>query len=289
MKKTKRAPIIGVIWKTVFNAFKKDPVILAPFCISGALKLVGLLIVFLLIFFPLSIVFGPIIKTLWGEQFLHYPFNFLLMPKLFYYVQIGVYVLLDGLLSAMAVWMVAQANDGKRPNLKKALKAVFPKYLALLGFLLSVFLIVRFISYGENFLIWKSMKFKLTEALLRKGLMDSAKVFLNFFIIVLIETAFAFVIPFLVLEKRGFFKAIGGSFGLARRLFLAAFTLIIVPTFISLPISLLKTGLPILMDKTLPEITFVVLGLGVLVTVAIDSIVTASLAFLFLLKKELGA
>jgi len=288
MKKPKKTPIIGVIWKVAFNALKSNPIIILPFCISGVLKLLGLVFIFISIFYPLSLVFAPIIKTLWGEAYLHYPFNFNLMPKLFYYAQVSVYVLMDGLLSGIAVWMIFRVNEGKKPVFSEALKKVFPKYIILVGFLLTVFLIVYMISFGENFAIMKLLRFKFMTILLKRGLLDFIKIFLNFFIIVLIETLFAFVIPFVVLKGRGFFKAIGGSLSLAKKLFFTVFILIIIPTTISLPISLLKAGLPALIAKTLPEITFLVLGAGVILTVFIDWIVTTSLALLFLLRKDLG-
>ncbi|MBU1933361.1 MAG: hypothetical protein KKC66_05625 [Candidatus Omnitrophica bacterium] len=288
MNKIKRAPVIGVIWKVTFDSLKKNPVIWIPFCISGILKLFGLAVIFLSIFYPLSIVFAPIIKTLWGEAFLHYPFNFSLMPKLFYYVQIAVYIFLDGLLSGMAVWMVYQANEGKKPTLLDSLKKVLPKYVTLTAFLLTIYLIVYFISYGENLALMKSIKFKAVAFLMNKGLLQFINVFVNFFIILLIETVAAFVIPFVVLEDKRYFKGLAGSFGLVKRVFFSAFILIAIPTLISLPFSLLKAGFPALINKTLPEITFLVLGLSVVVTIFIDCVVTTSLAFLFLLRKELA-
>ena len=97
---------------------------------------------------------------------------------------------------------------------------------------------------------------------------------------------FSFAMPFAVLEDKRFFKALLGSLSLVKRLFLAVFILIAIPTLVTLPFSLLKTGLPALMDKTLPEITLLVLGLSVIVTVFIDCIVTVSLTLLFLSKDQ---
>ncbi len=288
MKNTKKVSIIGVIWRVAFNALKNHPVILIPFCISGILKLLGLLIIFLSIFYPLSIVCAPIIKTLWGETFLHYPFNFNLMPKVFYYVQIAIYIFIDGLLSGMAVWMVFQSNEGRRPQVLESFKKVFPKYVILASFLLTIFLIMHFISQAENLVILRLLKLKFVALLANTGMLNFIKVFFNFFVIVLIETGFAFVIPFVVLGNRRFFKAIAGSFLLVKKVFPATFVLIVVPTLITLPFSLLKTGLPVLMNKTLPEITFLVLGLSVVVIVFVDCIVTTSLAFLYLSRKDLG-
>ena len=284
-----KTPIIGTIWKVAFNTLKNNPVILLVFALSGILKLICLSVIFLSIFYPLSIVFGPIIKTLWGEAFLHYPFNFSLMPKLFYYSQITVYIFIDSLLSGMAIWMVFQANEGKKPKLIDSLKKALSKYVTLAGFLAAIFLIVYLVNYGEKLLIFKSVKLKFMASMIDSGMLDFALVFLNFFIILFVEMIFAFAMPFAVLEDKRFFKALGGSLILAKKLFLTVFILIAVPTLTLLPFSLLKTGLSALVDKTLPEITLLVLGLSVIVTVFIDSIVTVSLTLLFLLKKEIAS
>ena len=287
MEDTKKVPLVGTIWNVAFNTLKNNPVILLVFALSGILKLICLLVIFLSIFYPLSIVFGPIIKTLWGGMFLHYPFNFSLMPKLFYYSQITVYIFIDSLLSGTAIWMAFQANEGKKPKLLEALKKVLSKYVTLAGFLLAIFLVVWLVYYGEKLLIFKLAKLKFMASLIKTGMLDFALVFVNFFIIILVEMIFSFAMPFAVLEDKRFFKAVWASLTLAKKLFLSTFILIFIPTLVTLPFSLLKTGLSALMDKTIPEITLLVLGLSVIVTVFIDCIVTVSLTLLFLLKKDL--
>lgn len=284
-----KIPLIGTIWKVAFNTLKNNPVILLPFVLSGILKLICLSVILLSIFYPLSIVFAPIIKTLWGEMFLHYPFNFNLMPRLFYYSWIPVYIFIDSLLSGMAIWMVFQANEGKKPKLIESLKKALSKYVTLAGFLMAIFLIVYLVNYGEKLLVFKSVKLKFMASMINSGMLDFALVFLNFFIILFIELLFAFAMQFAVLEDKGFFKAIWASLTLAKRLFFSVFILIAVPTIVLLPFSLLKTGLSALVDKTLPEITLLVLGLSVIVAVFIDAIVTVSLTLLFLLKKEIAS
>lgn len=220
-------------------------------------------------------------------MFLHYPLNFTLMPRLFYYSQITVYIFIDSLLSGMAIWMVFQANEGRKPKLMEALKKAASKYVTLAGFLLAIFLVVYLVNYGEKLLVFKLAKLEFITSMIKTGMLDFILVFFNFFIILLVEMIFAFAMPFAVLEDKRFFKAVWASLTLAKRLFLSVFILIAVPTLVSLPFSLLRTGLSALMDKTLPEITLLVLGLSVIVTVFIDCIVTVSLALLFLLKKDL--
>ncbi|MBU1854027.1 MAG: hypothetical protein KJ957_08315 [Candidatus Omnitrophica bacterium] len=287
MKDTKKVSIIGIIWKKTSDTLKNNPVIFIPFCISGVIKLFGLLTVFLSIFPPLSVVFAPIIKTLWGEAYLHYPFNFTLMPNLFNYVQIAVYIFMDGLLTGIAVWMICQVNEGKRANLLISIKRVVPKYCTLTAFLFTMFLIMRLIFSVENFMILKLLKMGFFVSFLEKDSLDFIRVYFNFLIVLIIQAGFAFVIPFAILENRNFFKSISESFSLAKRFIRTILILIVLPMSLSLPVSLLETRLPVLMDKTFPEITFLMLAMGVILVVFIDYIVTASLTALFLLRKGL--
>lgn len=289
MENTKKAPLVGTIWNVAFNTLKNNPVILLVFALSGILKLICLSVIFLSIFYPLSIVFGPIIKTLWGEMFLHYPFNFSLIPRLFYYGEITAYIFIDSLLSGMAIWMIFQANEARKPKLLEALKKALSKYVTLAGFLVAIFLIVSFVYYGEKLLIFKLEKLRFMASLIKTGMLDFVLVFLNFFIILFVEMLFAFAMPFAILEDKRFFKAFLGSLSLLKRFFLATFILIFIPTLVALPFSLLKIGLPALMDKTMPEITLLVLGLSVVVAVFIDCIVTVSLTLLFLSRKEIAS
>ncbi|MFC1667449.1 hypothetical protein ACFL0P_06290 [Candidatus Omnitrophota bacterium] len=288
MKNAKKSPLVRVIWELVLDALKANPVILVPFFISGILKLLCLLVIFLSIFPPLSVIFAPLIRALWGEGFLHYPFNFYLMPKIFYYAHIAVYILLDGLMSGIAVWMVHQTKENKKPRFSSSLRNVLPHYVTLAVFLSFIFMIVYFINFSEGLLIPKLLKLKFVTKLQQEGILNFLIVFLNFFLFILIETLFAFVIPFVVLEGKKFFGALKGSLVLVKKLFFATFGLIVTPTLLLLPFSLLKSGLPILIDKTLPEITFLVLGGSVVATILIDCVVTTSLAFLFLSRKDLN-
>ena len=288
-KSQKKAPVIGVIWKVVFSALQKHPSIAIPFYISGGVKLFGIAVIFFSIFYPLSIVFGPIIKTLYGEAFLHYPFNFVLIPKLFYYVQIATYIFLEGFLTSMAVWMVFRVNEGKKPDLRESAAKALPKYIAVMALLASIFIIVFLLNYAEMFVIKRFlMKFKFMEVLVKQNLLEFILICVNFFIVALLESVLAFAIPFIVLENKKFFKAIGSSFSLAARNFGSVFILILTPTFFVLPLTLLGAGLPILTNNTFPEITFIVLGGSVIVGFLADCMVTLSLTFLFLSKRDEG-
>ena len=112
--KTSTSNNLAVLLSGAANIIKAHPHILYPLCLYAFLQLFVLEILYFSPRFPLSAFFGPLITTLWGGTFLHYPFNFILLPKLFYYIQVPLYLFLGAFLSATAVTFIAAVNDEKK-------------------------------------------------------------------------------------------------------------------------------------------------------------------------------
>ncbi len=62
--------------------------LLIPFIILFIVDIILISVLYLSPRYPLSVLFAPPIRKLWGSQFLHYPMNFMLLPKLFYYARL---------------------------------------------------------------------------------------------------------------------------------------------------------------------------------------------------------
>ncbi len=71
------------IYRQVFLLLKKDPTFLALYIISGVLDLAALIFLFLAPFAPVSYILAPVIRAFWSDVYLHYPQNFVLLPKLY--------------------------------------------------------------------------------------------------------------------------------------------------------------------------------------------------------------
>ena len=76
--------IIGDVWKEVGRIVAKRPTVALPFLIAGLINAIALYILYLAPQHPVSALLAPPIRVYFGEQFLHYPANFLLLPRLFY-------------------------------------------------------------------------------------------------------------------------------------------------------------------------------------------------------------
>jgi len=70
------------LYLTVLQLVKSRPKLFMPFIIFAVIDLSFLLIIYVVSQQPFNAVLTPPIKAFWGEKFLHYPYNFLLIPKL---------------------------------------------------------------------------------------------------------------------------------------------------------------------------------------------------------------
>ena len=62
--------------------------------------------------------------------------------------------------------------------------------------------------------------------------------------------------------------------------------LVVIPALFYIPVMLLRKNLIALMNRFSPEIALIVVGLGIVVSILIDCIVTCSTTILFLNKGE---
>lgn len=288
MKPQKSRLPVAKIFNSTFEGFKKNPSLFLPFLIFSLVELISLFILFLAPRMPLKIFFGPIIKTFWGESFLHYPANFFLLPKLASFARMGLAILIGSLLTGMAVGMVSDFHANKRINLKNSFRLAFKNYV-------SLFIIV-FIFTASFYFLTKILTILLikyftghSRLLFLKADIWLGPIFtvLSFILAIFIQAIFVYAIPLLIIGKEKTFAAIIKSFVLFKKLFLPTVILITLPMLLFIPLTVISYNNTILMDKFFPEITLWVLALTTLVTsLAIDSVITVSTTLLYLEKER---
>lgn len=123
--------IIKKVYNTTVNSLKNHPAIFLPFLIFAILEFAALVFFYLTPRMPLRVIFGPIIRTFWGERFLHYPLNFLLLPKLASLSRMVLSVIFSSLLTGMAVAIILDIYNKKHVKLEAAFKSALKRYLDL--------------------------------------------------------------------------------------------------------------------------------------------------------------
>lgn len=262
------------IWKMTLGYFKAAPNIFIPFFVIGVFDVFLLLLIYLAPQRPLSIILAPPIRAFWGEQFLHYPVNLLLIPRLFNYAHTVSTAIIGVLMTGLAVGMLSEAKEGSRPGVLVNLIRSVKRYLTLIA--------VWLITFGLMTIIFKVPQFlHLKQTALSTGL------YVGFLFALLIEVIFIYTIPVVMLEKKKLWPAIKKGLSFSKSKFLPTLILIIFPTLIYIPLTLLGGRLPFLMNRLFPEVVLIFMGLGIIVSLIVDCLITCSTTVLFL--NETGA
>ena len=274
--------IVKSTWKLTFKTLCEHPRILFPFFITVLAE-----VFFLSAFYyaprpPLVAVLGPPIKKFFGEVYLHYPVNFALLPTLFYYGQIFVWLTVGVCMLGVTVSMINQVHEGRPcPSIIGSLNRALRRYPSLFLFALLIFLLSLASFRIPRYLI---MKFYF----LPRGKFFSLQAFffISFFVAIAFESLLAYGIPSIIIERRSFIGALKRTFSLCRGMFVPTFILIVSPRLLDLMMAFLKQKLPFIMVKTFPDITLFILGLGIAITFITDLLVIACITNLFLVKKD---
>lgn len=269
---------------------KTHPIIFIPFLIFAAVEALALTFIYLIPRQPLVIVFGPIIRTFWDEQYLHYPLNFILLPKLASSSRMALSVILGSLLTGIAVFLTAAAAEKKALKFSPALKTVAKKYLALFiivfvmaaGFhfaskLLFIFLIKYFSAGGHSRLLFITANLWLGPVYAT----------ISFILGLIIQSALIYAVPALVIDNKKLLPALGVSLKFFGRFLLPTLIMVGVPMLLYIPLMVVNMNTTLLILKFFPEAVLLVLFLEIIVTsLVIDPLATLATTLYYLDKKK---
>jgi hypothetical protein len=153
---------------------------------------------------------------------------------------------------------------------KTLIKNAFERYLSFFAFGVIVIVFMILLKRVEV-AVFKLSPFILTLVLFLSN--------------VILQTFLVLVIPIIVIKKKSLFKALGSSIVLGFRNFLSVFILIFLPFLVYLPITLLKTATPKLIDKTFPEISLYIAVAGIFLAAFAECFIMVC-ASQFLLDKD---
>jgi|CXWL01.1.fsa_nt_gi hypothetical protein len=266
----------------------QNPVILFP---TASLAFIQLFILEILYFspqYPLAYFFGPLIRSVWSEEYLHYPQNLMLLPKIFYYAQIIIYLLIGSMLLALSSKIVAILNEHPKVNIKVAFAETMRLYVHI--FCASLISYILFQVFANSYahlveIIIKLKPFGKTMSFWDKTLLWTVPYF-QFLSGILASTLIVYVIPIIVHEKKKIFSALIENFKILLHTFPTTLLIVGLPTLLYLPILALRNNIPFLMDTLGPEVQIIVIIIGLFVTMGIDLMIIVSATTLYLFVKE---
>ncbi len=261
------------------RALKGDPAVFLPFLIFAGIEFISLIGLYLAPQAPFRSVLGPIITTFWGKQYLHYPGNFFLLPKLANLARMVLSVVVGSLLTGIAVALLY-----KKPVLTALRK--YAHFLVVIFLLLFIFymtnrqihiFLVKYFSAGHKNLLMVGANMWL----------GPVSIAISQLLALIMQSLLAYAIPVLILTDAKFPGAIGRSVVCFFRNPLITLCLVGFPMLIALPLIFINYNSVFLMDTFMPEIVLWVGVLGVVInSLVIDPLVTLSTAAFYVEKES---
>ena len=269
------------------NALVANKEIAFPYLIICFIQLLTLELLNCVHRFPFDLFFAPIIRKFFGEIYLHYPFNFTLLPKLFQPVEIALYIFISIYFIAVSILAVVELNSGKKVvHFGSLMKRVLSSYISLILAALLIFgtIILFFKLFGQVYnraiLIQASSGIKfIVKAVIIYGA-PFIYLSLNAFATVL----FAYVVPVIIIDKKKIFSAIWINFKILFSSPWFTFCVVAIPYLFLIPMLILKQIN--FLGGIFPEIKFWFLVIDIIIMVAIDAVVYTALTIFYLLKRE---
>ncbi len=271
-------------WEKTFFLLRTRRMLILPFAIITGLEIITIAALFFLIQPPLVKYIAPVVLRFWGEQFLHYPFNLLLISKFFYYAQMGLAVILGTFMSGVTISAVRQYTLTRNNTflLGQGAKQALLKFVHLLIITLIVVCLVQLIYSLEQKVLFKIMARERNFLGIAKDLWVIIGTCAAGVTSGLVQVLFAFAQTIVIVDNKNFLSALMRNFKFIAGNFFTAIMLVLLPLLVYLPVALLKADLFKLMNQTIPEVLFVVLGAGVVLGLLINVVITVSVTIAYL-------
>jgi hypothetical protein len=277
------------VFSTVILTFISQPRILIPFLIFTGLELMAIFVLFLAPRMPLRLIFASPIQTFWGEGYLHYPANFLLLPKLSSLARMALSVFFSSLLTGVSIHAYAEYCRSKKVRLANSLKVALRKYASLVCMVALVTIIFYICSKLITILLARYFLGGHTKLLfIPAGIwMGPLQTVFNMAAAMLIQSAFIYALPYIVIDDVRLVKSIFYSLLLCKKMFLRTILLVGLPMLLYLPTIVLTSQSVFLINNLFPEsILLVLLGGAIVSSCIIDPLSTISITHVFLNQKK---
>ncbi|MBN2483170.1 MAG: hypothetical protein JXD21_03055 [Candidatus Omnitrophica bacterium] len=266
--------VVFKTWRDTWRIIRKQPVVFLPFIISGAVSLLVLYILFLAPQRPIAYLLAPPIRAIAGEKFLHYPFNFVLLPNLFRLGDLAVSAFLGMLMSAVSVGMVADVYSRRTPSFLISLIVGFKRYFALV--------LLWIISFG---IIAVVMKFLPHLFNLQARLGKSAFVAVSLCVSIVVQSLFVYMLPILIIDRKKLWGAFLENIRMLLSRLVPTVILVALPSLLYVPMLILKSYASLFARTGFPESVLIILAVGVIAALVIDYWITISITVYFLKNK----
>lgn len=276
-------------WTYLYNAVSVitgNKIVLFPFFVLALLQVLILEILYFIPRYPLVNFLGPVISKTLGAQFLHYPYNLVILPKIFYQVNIPVFILLNSFFTIMGISIINQLNVGEKASIKKAIKDSFSAYIFAVVFFALFYFLVDKSAMAYQLLINRAQEIQSTQGIffVIKKIVLGGGVFFSLFSSVIFTVIFAYILPAMVVDKKKILGSVIKNFKVLWGSLFFTFGIVFFPALLSALMLVSRVSLPV--DFAVPELRVAFLVLNIFVTMIVEVVTYTALTMYYLVKKE---
>lgn len=258
-------------WIDAIETMVSKPVVLMPFIFIAFFEFVALEILSFSARPPVSTVLSPIVRKFFGERFVHYPGDMIILPTLFYYVQVAIYIVAGVFLISISAQIYRNIKQGlplKADALVKNSIRRYGSYILYGVLIIALMVLARNLS---GIVLGKGFRFLARHHLVIAPQVISAVSMITLFVFSFLMQVFLLMaIPIMALQKKSFLRAVGSSVVAGFKNFITLGALFSAPFLLYLPVVILKGYSLIIIGKTFPEMNIVITAAGILLSVFID-------------------
>lgn len=277
-----------VLLQLSFNTLTSHPVLLFPFSILAFVQFFVLELLYFVPRYPLVLFFGPILKKMGGETFLHYPNNYALLSKWFHGLQIPIYIFLTSFILGTVIGLVYLLDSKKEVTLQKAFQRARSSYIHLVAIAFIVVFVLKVVAVGYNWILERALVISSTTGIasvVKQVVLVSSPVG-NLLLTCLVTALFAFVLPIIVIEKKNVLNALKLNFLRIGASFWTLLGIAFLSGLLYLPILFLQHPRLLELISLNPEARGSVLIIGVLLMIVIDALLYTAVTIYYLSKKR---
>jgi hypothetical protein len=269
----------------VFAQVWNNPIIVIPFLLLALFQGMGLYLVYLSPQYPVSILLGPPVRAFFGEKFLHYPLNFIVLPKIYSYVINTVNFFPGILLNALQILIIDSLYNKKSMHLWQMLGLCIKKiHLLILFWLINYYCNYFSFKYSYSLLLFLNRFLSPYLSPLNPLINNHPKFYILFAsgISFLCQILFLYALPLILLHNKNFYLSMKDNFKMLYRLFFPSVFLFSCGAIFFIPVLFIKTRILFFMQQYFPEIALSILGVEILIMFILNYVLTTSTTYLYL-------
>ena len=258
-------------------AMLKSPGVLLPFVIFTAIQSVVLIACAFFSVPPLSYFMVPLVQFVSGEQALHFPMHFILLPSLYHVLYLPIVIVVGFVLFGRAVFLMGDHFEnhgvrmGNRPSLTRSIPSII---LIGLAYVLLATIPVVFSQYLSN-----TLDVRLGGKIFR---------LIGVILSVSFQALLIYSLVFLRTGTSGALGAIKKSISFARGKFTLTFLLVLTVYIIHRPVDFILSRPDKVVLRFDPEMVFFLLLGGIVLELVTSYVLFSSTASIVLAKKKDG-